>query len=732
MHLEFDFKLSPLYEAMQKRRCFDIEANGLLREVSLFFCAVVEDVDTGDIWFYDPTQIKEFLEKLNESHWLIGHNIIGYDFLALQKLYGYYPRPEQVIRDTVIMARMYNPNLEMHPDCPKKVWSAHAEEWKKVGPHTLMNLGYIVGVHKGDFGEDKKFDEYCPEMLTYCAQDVKVNVKVFHWLEKNMKKWSPESLCSEMEVARLIADMTNHGWPYDIEGGDQLHNGIVSEMVKLERAVHNTFGPIFKPKAMELRPKATEKTPKATKPKMLSGSSIVSAVSVKNIYGSDYLDYFREIDKGDGTCTGQFTPVVLEEFNLGSRQQIAERLQSVGYKFTKFTPKTPSGGGGSPIVDDAVLQEAAESGIPEAMLLGRFFLEQKRESMVRNWQEKYNWETGCIHGYVNSVGAVTSRMTHSNPNVAQTPASKSVEIDGAINPNDGFYVGKEGKKVKAICSESGNGYQEGDIVLVEKGVIVKKLYSDTSFRNTVEEMIAHGGGLIWGPEGDWGSDCRNLFKVKEGYTLVGADASGLELRCLAHYMGDEEYTNLILHGDIHSHNQHLAGLPTRGNAKTFIYAFLYGAGDAKIGSIVGGKSKEGKELKARFLSGLPKLKTLLDKIKYKVENQHGSTKYLKGLDGRVVRVRSPHAALNTLLQSCGAIVCKFWLIGVMRQIKKEGLEAYPVGNIHDEMQIMVLDKDVDRVKEICEGIMPLIGDYFKFRCPLEAEAKHGPTWSFTH
>lgn len=618
MHLEFDFKLSPLYEAMQKRRCFDIEADGLLRQVSIFFCAVVQDVDTGEIWYYDPTQMDEFRDKLNESHWLIGHNIIGYDFLALKKLCGYYPRKDQVIRDTMIMARMYNPNLEQHPDCPRKVWSAHTEDWKKVGPHTLMNLGYIVGLHKGDFGEDKKFDEYTPEMLDYCAQDVKVNVAVFHWLEKNMKKWSPISLCAEMEVARHISDQINHGWPYDVEGGDKLHNSIMSEMIKLERSVHATFGPVYKPKTMETKLGATERTAKVTKPKLLTGKAMVSSVGLKNIFGVDYLDYFNHVDKGDETCTGQFTPLVIEEFNLGSRQQIAERLEKVGYKFTKFTPKTPNGGGGNPIVDDTVLEEAAQSGIPEAMLLGRYFLEQKRESMVRNWQDKYDWDTGCIHGYVNPVGAITGRMLHSNPNVAQTPAAK---------------FDKEGHP-------------------------------------------------IFGAEGDWGADCRNLFTVKPGYTLVGSDASGLELRCLAHYMGDPEYTDLILNGDIHSHNQKLAGLPTRNNAKTFIYGYLYGGGDAKIGQIVGGNSKQGKELKTRFLAGLPKLKQLQDKIKYKLENQHGSTKHLKGLDGRIIRVRHAHAALNSLLQSCGAIICKYWLIGVMDQIEKEGLDAHPVGNIH--------------------------------------------------
>lgn len=680
MHLEFDFQLSPLYKAMQKRRVFDIEANGLLREVSLFFCAVVQDVDTGEIWYYDPTHVDEFLEKLNESHWLIGHNIIGYDFGALKKLYGWEPKENHIIRDTLIMARMYNPNLAMHPDCPKKVWSAHAEAWKNVGPHTLMNLGYIVGCHKGDFGEDKKFDEYTPEMLDYCAQDVKVNDQVFHWLEKVMRKWSPESLDCEMETAKYINEQMQHGWPYNYEKGDILHNNILSRMAELEEKVHRTFGPILKPKEMVPDPKGGKdaRKPKVVKPKLLKGKSQVSSVGLKNIFGVNYEDYFTLVDKFDGTCTGQFTPLVVEEFNLGSRQQIAERLQGVGYKFTKKTPA------GAPAVDDKVLQEAAKSGIPEAELLGRYFLESKRESMVRNWQQKYDWDTGCIHGYVNSVGAVTSRMTHNNPNVAQTPAAKSCEIDGAIDPATGFYVGREGGKT-AICSGDGNGYKEGDIVKLKNGKIQERLYSDASLKESVADIIEHGHTLIWGVEGDWGTDCRDLFEAREGYTVVGCDASGLELRCLAHYMNDPEYTDLILNGDIHTHNQKLAGLPERGQAKTFIYAFLYGAGDAKIGSIVGGGSKEGKRLKAEFLNGLPKLKKLMERLKYKVENQHGSTKFIKGLDGRVVRIRHAHAALNTLLQSCGALLMKYWLICVMREVRKRGLDVHAVGNIHKSL-----------------------------------------------
>lgn len=160
---------------------------------------------------------------------------------------------------------------------------------------------------------------------------------------------------------------------------------------------------------------------------------------------------------------------------------------------------------------------------------------------------------------------------------------------------------------------------------------------------------------------------------------------------------------------------------------------MYGAGDAKIGSIINGGGKEGKEIKARFLKGLPKLKALLDKLKEAVEARGmRGTATVKGLDGRRVRVRSPHAALNTLLQSCGAIVMKYWLIVVMREVKARGLDVTPVGNIHDEGQFKVRNDQVEEFEEICIAAFPAVEQYFKFRCPLAGEAKHGPDWAHTH
>ena len=161
----------------------------------------------------------------------------------------------------------------------------------------------------------------------------------------------------------------------------------------------------------------------------------------------------------------------------------------------------------------------------------------------------------------------------------------------------------------------------------------------------------------------FGKECRSLFHAPTGYSLLGADASGLELRCLGHYMAAYdagEYAKEVVNGDIHSKNQESAGLPTRSNAKTFIYGFLYGAGDEKIGKIIGKGATEGRKIKSQFLKKTPALKKLREAASKAAKNRG----WLKGLDGRIIPIRHSHAALNTLLQSAGAIICKTWYVQI--------------------------------------------------------------------
>ena len=409
----------------------------------------------------------------------------------------------------------------------------------------------------------------------------------------------------------------------------------------MEEDVHRTLVPI--PKFVrEVQPVVKKDGTLSSVGAKSLGDSWASVLPVP-----EYTDEFGEERK---YTSGSFSLIKWEEFSLGSRQQIAERLQRAGYKLTKVTEK------GNYIIDDVVLQEAADAGIPEAKPLAEYFMVQKVEAMVKNWigAAVYHKDQGVwrIHGYVNSMGANTNRMTHSSPNVAQVPSAGTT----------------------------------------------------------------------------YGQQCRSLFTVRKGYKLVGCDASGLELRTLAHYMGDQEYINTLLTGDIHTANQLAAGLPTRNNAKTFIYAFLYGAGDAKIGSIVGGGAKEGKKLKEAFLERTPALKKLREGV-LEAAKKRG---WLKGFDGRILRVRYPHSALNTLLQGMGAIVMKYWLIEVARVADAEGLDWNPSANIHDEGQFEVLEEHVERFMQICVESFPVISEALGSKCLLEGEAKVGDNWYGTH
>ena len=226
----------------------------------------------------------------------------------------------------------------------------------------------------------------------------------------------------------------------------------------------------------------------------------------------------------------------------------------------------------------------------------------------------------------------------------------------------------------------------------------------------------------------YGKECRSLFTAPKGNVLVGCDASGLELRCLAHYLStwdNGEYGKLILEGDIHTHNQKAAGLETRDQAKSFIYSTIYGAGDAKIGKIIGGTSKDGKRLKDKFKHSIPAYQKLWDAVANKVETSNT----LIGLDGRKLPCRSSHSALNLLLQSAGAVIMKQALVEFLR-IAKQPFVLH--ANIHDEVQLSCDVKHADDLGLAFVQAIKDAGTTLKFKCPLDGEYNIGNNWVETH
>ena len=245
-----------------------------------------------------------------------------------------------------------------------------------------------------------------------------------------------------------------------------------------------------------------------------------------------------------------------------------------------------------------------------------------------------------------------------------------------------------------------------------------------AFKKGLRNKKSHFGiyPFLW--DKDWESSL-----VEKGFKLVGVDAKGLELRMLAHYMNDKEYTNEVINGDIHTANQTAAGLETRDAAKTFIYAFIYGAGNKKIGSIIGGSERDGERVKEKFLRATPSLRSLREQVDAVSKSNR---RWLKGLDGRKIIIRHPHAALNSLLQGAGATVMKVALTKLDEYVINKRIKAYPVVNVHDEFQYEVQQERADEFGRLAVQSIRDAGKILKLRCELDGEYKIGNNWSETH
>ena len=576
-----------------RQLAFDIETDGIV--ATKVHCIVAIDLATNEQFVYrsDKGNLYEFNSLISSPCELIAHNGIGYDIPTLQRLMG-TDFGKTVITDTLVLSRLANPS--------------------RLGGHSLKNLSRNTDEEKT---HHEDWSVLSDDMVDYCVQDVIATIGVYHRLIRELDGFAPESIRLEHQVQTIVQRQVKRGWRLDTYKCLDLLAELKERKFQLEDQVHTRF----KPKYKYIR----NVVPKIKK------DGTFSTVGLKFL-GDQWT-----------TVVGEFSRVDVTPFNLGSRMQIGEYLKDFGWKPNKFTEK------GQAIVDESVLKEVR--GIPEATLIADYLMVQKRIAQISSWLEAVNDDTGRVHGYVNTNGAVTGRMTHSSPNMAQVPS-----------------VGSE-----------------------------------------------------------YGEDCRACWIVKDGYKLVGCDASGLELRMLAHYMNDDKYTHEVVDGDIHTVNQHAAGLSTRPQAKTFIYAFLYGAGDAKIGSIVDGSSRDGKRLKDKFLANTPKLQQLKDNVA-----TAASRGYLMGLDGRKVYVRSEHAALNTLLQSAGAIMMKKALLILDEYAKLWGIDYEFVGNIHDEFQVEVREDQAHEFGRLAVASMQAAGIQLNLRCALDGEYKVGNNWADTH
>ena len=225
----------------------------------------------------------------------------------------------------------------------------------------------------------------------------------------------------------------------------------------------------------------------------------------------------------------------------------------------------------------------------------------------------------------------------------------------------------------------------------------------------------------------YGKECRQCWTVEEGMVQVGVDLSGIELRCFAHYLNDEDYIKEVVYGDVHTRNQQAFGVDSRNDAKTILYASLYGASPAKIGSIIGASEAKGRSIIARFQKSIPAYAVLQNKVAKYAEKGR-----LPGLDGRKLSVRSEHSALNTLLQSAGAIISKQWLVCFSKKLDSAKIPYKLLAWVHDEVQFETEASYAEELGKLVVESAKEAGEILKFRCPVGAEYKVGKNWYDCH
>ena len=629
----------------------DLETDGLLPTLSTVWCIAITLADGSESAVYADARgyppIADGLERLRRADRIVMHNGLGFD---LHVLHRFWPGvvPFERVYDTLVVSRLLNPEERTHS----------LEDW-----------GVRLGHHKVEHEDWTRFSD---DMAHRCKEDVAITAKLYNLLEPKVRGWG-ESVELEHQVRLVIALQEQNGFKLNVEKAQRLEATLRQEQTDVERELQTLFPPVWVAK----RTSGTAYLVPGVNTKEEITQSCVRIPKVGNVKG-----------KGQTIAGAEYTAVELLPFNPGSRHQVSWRLMMKGWAPTKFTE------GGTPQVDDNVLQELAKRW-PECGALARYFRIEKQLGQLTDgkngWLKLVNSD-GRVYGAVNTCGAVTGRMAHFAPNMAQ--------------------VDKKDLRM------------------------------------------------------------REVWEPRSGWKLVGADAEGLELRMLGHYLArfdGDAYSKAVVEGrkedgtDVHSIAQKLLKFHKRDNVKRSEYAYLYGAGDPKLGVIAiedaldtktynkaesphlfnaAGRPLSPKAIGAAHRTALQTGIKGLDPLVTAVKDRHRVRKYITGLDGRHIKTKSQHSALNTLLQGAGAVVMKKALVIFHFELAKDAelvssdflstnLFAY-CANVHDEVQIEAEDEHAPIIGELFCRAITLAGERLNVKCVLTGSYQVGANWKETH
>lgn len=658
----------------------DIETNGLENPDRLWLI-VCKEVESGKIHiFREPDHNpKEFQDFAAKVSIWIGHNFLGFDYRHINRLCPGVCISPGTVVDTLVVSRLTDFNRE--------------------GGHGLAAYGETFGTPKKDYSDWGQLTE---DMVSYCVRDVEINYQLYLQQKKyiDSPKWR-SALRTEHDMVVVCNDMHDNGFYFDTEKATEL----LATVTEKTETLKNELTQAFPPKTKFIR----EITPRATKFGTLNRADF-RWLSRKEGTDKQGVDG----DRSSGHSTGSSEAIDLtpyspgcpfsifrwEPFNPGSTTQVVGRLNEAGWRPTEKTKghflaekdyeRSPTPEGLEKLkqfrrtgwsISEGNLATLPDDAPPAARTLAEYLLWANRRRLLEDWFKQLK-EDNRIHGTFNHIGAWTQRMSHSEPNLANIPTEK---------PQD--------------------------------PPAIKEL------NNTL----------------------RSLFSVPKDRLLIGVDADSIQLRVLAHYMEDARFTEALIRGDkakgtdLHSLNAKALGSPCKGrrDAKTFIYAWLLGAGVARVAEILGCSLEEARQAREDFLNYYPGLLHL----RQVVIPGDAYLGYFKGLDGRFVSCygitedQRRHYMLGGYLQNGESIIMKRACLHWRAKLKKEKIPFWQVNFVHDEWQTETIN-DLDVAKYIAttqsESIR-IVGEELELKCPMAGSILNaheqiaiGRNWRETH
>lgn len=671
------------------RLVFDIEGNGLLRDVTKIWCIVAEDVDTGAVHFFRPHHIEAGCQFLAQADCLIGHNIIGYDLPVLQKLHDFRPKGQVV--DTAVLAKLVDSDREK-TDYAQGL--AHL-----AGSNTLKAWGHRLGELKGTFGEEEgetAWDAFSLEMLEYCRQDVKVNTKLWKWLKA--QTYTPEAYSLEAEFSVIARDLELHGFRFDVESAKALVEKLENDKAAIQLEVDAIIPPTVH----------TMKTPQFW--------TLTTCHGVEEWPTKSKADARRKelgvSKKTDYTITPGPLKTNEVPFNIGSRKQVREYLHQVhDWVSPELTDKgleREKEGESRQVlaveygkISEDVLQAVD---FPVAKLAARCLMINKLLGTLQNGQN--SWlklqQDGRIHHRLQHIGAATHRTAHSNPNLGQVPS--------VITNDDGIVWGESGKYGAECRSlflpDEGDVLVGCDLAGIEGRMLAHFLapfddgvYADVILNGDVHTLNAD-----------------SISKQFKGYASVSRKNGKPLYYGFLYGAGDYK---LGLSSSVEESIRELHGDFTRQYRVKRRLDFSSASREAY--------KHIGRFIRKGLVSSVDGLEDFVNQVQAQAERG-----FLSPLDGRRIPVRSSHAALNTLLQGSAAIVFKRWCVILKERIRQEGLRAKILALVHDEVQASVHPEDADNYMSLSVECIKQAGEFYQLRLPLDGEAKKGLNWCQTH